>query len=117
MVKEVVLRWWASAGTIILIVFLMIPNEAKRWIAEELSTPSSITQYSISILVVGGFLILVLAFYFLMLYECGFSKGLRYQSFWLLFIILVPLVSSFIYYWVTRSKLYAKHLQSHDQRI
>jgi hypothetical protein len=45
-----------------------------------------------------------------MLLECGFSRDVSKRGAWLILLIVVPVFSAFIYYFVTRSTWYKEYL-------
>jgi hypothetical protein len=102
---ELRLRWWAISATVVMIVLASLPVELIKHLSGILEPPSVI-NYIIKIVFTGTVLFLVLGFYLRMLFECGFGRDIENRGAWLTFLILAPLISALIYYWVTRASSY-----------
>lgn len=103
--NEKLLRAWAIAAMLVVVLVALTPLEILEAAALKLSPPP-LANLLAGILVAGTILVLVLGFHLLMLYECGFDKEIRHRTFWMTTLILIPLLSAFAYYWITRSKTY-----------
>jgi hypothetical protein len=99
------LRWWAISAMVIVGILAVLPRGMFKNLTDLLEAPT-VTNYIVETLISGAILFLVLGFYFRMLFECGFRRDVRHRGAWLTLLILVPLVSAFIYYWITRSSYY-----------
>jgi hypothetical protein len=106
------LRWWAISAMVIVGILAVFPRETFNNLTNLLEA-STIINFIVKTLITGSILFLVLGFYFRMLLECGFSRNVDHRGAWLTLLILVPLVSAFIYYWITRSSYY----RNRDNRI
>jgi hypothetical protein len=104
------LHWWAVSAAIIVGVLALLPRDAFRTLMEMLAAPT-IFNYITKTLLTGTVLFLVLGFYLRMLFECGFARNVSHRGAWLALLILVPLVSAFIYYWGTRSSYYKDRIR------
>jgi hypothetical protein len=102
---ELRLRWWAISATMVMIVLASLPVELIKHVSGILEPPSVI-NYTIKIMVTGSVLFLVRGFYLRMLFECGFGRDIDHRGAWLTLLILAPLISALIYYWVTRGSYY-----------
>jgi hypothetical protein len=102
---ELRLRWWAISATVVMIVLAGLPVEAFKHMTSILEPPSVI-NYAIKVVFTGTVLFLVLGFYLRMLFECGFGRDIDRRGAWLTLLILAPLISALIYYWVTRGSYY-----------
>lgn len=95
------LKWWAVAALMLTAIFFIF----RASIADVFNTPAStylLFKIAINIIMLG----VVLGFYLRMLLECGFSRDVRRRGAWLTLLIAVPVLSAFIYYFVTRSAWY-----------
>lgn len=101
------LRRWAVLAMVILGVLALLnllPSHMLSTIDNELSAlKDSPVGFAFLALVTLPATVVVAGFYFLMLVECGFAKRLPRQPAWLLFLVIVPLVSAFVYFYHTRS--------------
>ena len=111
--RETLLRWWAIAATAILGLLAIAPVETIERIMGELSS-STVFQTVVRVLIVGTILVLVLGFYLYMLIECGLAKEVNHRSFWLMILIIIPLLSAFLYFAVTRLAAYRR--DGHEER-
>jgi hypothetical protein len=66
----------------------------------------TIVNYALKAMISGAILVLVLGFYLRMLFECGFGRDIPQRGAWLALLVMLPLVSAHIYFWVTRSSRY-----------
>ncbi|MGP8033143.1 MAG: hypothetical protein ACLPQ6_03275 [Steroidobacteraceae bacterium] len=103
--SNAVLRIWAVAAMAIVALLWMVPVDMAPRL-NSLAVGSSFGGFIARLLVTTIILVVVLGFYFRMLWECGFAKDIRNRSAWLIVLILVPIVSAFAYFWVTRSEWY-----------
>ena len=103
------LRWWAISAMIVVCLLGILPSSFVRDGVSLIEAPT-IVNYAVKAFITGTILFLVLGFYLRMLLECGFARAVPYRSGWLFLIILVPLVSAFIYYWTTRSAFYRRRI-------
>jgi hypothetical protein len=99
------LRWWAISAAMIVVILSVLPTRAFRALIFALEAPTVI-NYVAKKLLAGIVLVVVLGFYLRMVFECGFARNIYHRGAWLTLLIIVPLVSAFIYYWVTRSAYY-----------
>ena len=98
-------RWyrvWAIAAMVIVVAVAPLPQELYRSIFTS-SVLGQVASGAVA-LIVGGF-------YFLMFLECGLGKDLAYRWRWMVFFVLVPIVSSFVYFFVTRSRSYIEYVR------
>jgi hypothetical protein len=100
------LRWWAIFATIAIIAIAVLPTETWRTLISLLDAPT-IFNYTIKAVFSGTILFLVLGFYVRMLFECGFGHSISHRGAWLVLLIIVPMISALIYYWITRSTYYS----------
>jgi hypothetical protein len=105
------LRLWAIASMAIVIAMVTLPVEGVKNLTN-LFEASSPIDYVFKVLFTGTILLLVLGFYLRMLLECGFGQRVHYRGAWLALLIFVPLVSAYVYYWVTRSSRYRRSVSS-----
>lgn len=99
--QDVRLKWWAVAALILTAIFFLLRDS----IAGVFNTPVDTYLYlkiAINVIMLG----VVLGFYLRMLLECGFSRDVSRRGAWLFLLIVVPVLSAFIYYFVTRSVRY-----------
>ena len=104
--SDTVLRIWAVAAMVIVAVLWLMPVDMAQGLSRLATTGSSLGGFVARLLVTVIILIVVLGFYLLMLWECGFAKNIRNRSVWLIVLLLLPILSAFIYFWVTRSGWY-----------
>jgi hypothetical protein len=104
------LRWWAISAAIIVGILAVLPSGAFTALTDLLEAPT-VVNYIVKTLLTGAVLFLVLGFYLRMLFECGFARNICHRGAWLTLLILVPLVSAFIYYWATRSSYYKDRIR------
>jgi hypothetical protein len=107
-VSEKFLRRWAILAMVIFGVLLLLnflPNHVFSSFADQVTAlKSSPFGFAVLALVTIPATLVVSGFYLLMLVECGFARSLPRQSAWLLFLVLVPVVSGFVYFYGTRSR-------------
>jgi hypothetical protein len=103
------LRLWAISAAIVVGILAILSDGALRTLTSLLEAPT-IINYIVKTLLTGAVLFLVLGFYLRMLFECGFARSIRHRGAWLTLLIVVPLVSAFIYYWTTRSSYYRERI-------
>ena len=100
------LKWWAIAALMLTAIFYVF----RASLANVLNTPASTYlpfKIAINVIMLG----VVLGFYLRMLLECGFSRDVSRRGAWLILLIVVPVLSAFIYYFVTRSAWYKERLE------
>src|ERR1700676_3931261 len=102
---ELRLRWVGISATVVMIVLACLPVELCKHMASILEPPSVI-NYAVKVVFTGAVLFLVLGFYLRMLFECGFGRDIDHHGAWLTLLVLAPLISALIYYWVTRASYY-----------
>jgi hypothetical protein len=103
--SNTVLRIWAIAAMVMTAGLWLVPLEMAQRL-NALAIGVSFWGFVGRVLVTTIILVIVLGFYLRMLWECGFEKSIRNRSPWLVFLLVIPIVSAFIYYWVTRSNWY-----------
>jgi hypothetical protein len=92
-----ILHWWASITVVVLGVVFAIPREV---------TPD-LGALPFWARTVGGILGgTVAGFYFRMLFECAFARNVSRRALWLVFLVILPVFSSIVYFMTTRSALY-----------
>lgn len=102
-------RWWAGVALMLTVIFYVFRSP----IAHVLNTPAGTHLFpKIAINVI--MLAVVLGFYLRMLLECGFSRDVSKRGAWLILLIIVPVFSAFICYFVTRSAWYKEYLRGGD---
>lgn len=89
--------FWAATIDIVLLGLLAASSNTTRQISEQIP--------------VWGYFVgppvgaVAAVFQFWMLFECAFgSRPVKQRGFWILFLMLVPMVSAIIYFMFTRSK-------------
>jgi hypothetical protein len=100
------LRSWAISGTVLIVVMAALPIQVLMDASNIFAAPSLLNQI-VKIVITGAVLFIVLGFYLRMLFECGFGREIDHRGAWLTLLIIAPLMSAYIYYWVTRSRYYA----------
>ncbi len=104
--REKYIRHWVIGSMIVLgtlVFFNLLPLETQNSVISVLfQRPTTSLGYLVADLFVVSVLFFLVGFHLYILFECGFAKGLRRQGAWLLFIVIVPILSSYIYYWAIR---------------
>jgi len=104
--SDAALRTWAYLAIFFIGLIYVLPDSALRLLT--LDTGGSILLKAAVALVL---VVVVLGFYFAMFFECGFGKVIFFRGFWLVIFIFIPLISAFIYFFVTRSATYREYLR------
>jgi hypothetical protein len=59
----------------------------------------------------GFLLVVILGFFLKMFFECASAPSVHRRGGWLLVMIVIPIFSAFIYFFVTRSKRYQDYVR------
>ena len=105
--QDSALRVWALAAMALVAVLMVLPADVMERGSSALLADRSFMGLVLKTVITGTMLVVVLGFYLRMFWECGVAKDIRHRSAWLLFLIFVPIVSAFVYFWVTRSAWYS----------
>lgn len=106
MTNEKYLRWWAISALMLICAAFVLPRPMLEFLIERPDT-----SMLIRVAVAGLLLVVILGFFLRMFFECAFSTNVHRRGAWLLLLILVPVFSSFVYFFVTRSKLYREYVE------
>lgn len=102
--SESLLRMWNALALVMIGLVAAIP---RQFLPE--SPPNALGGYVFA----GASGLLMAGFYFRMLFECVFAKGLSRRAWWIVFFFLLPVFSAFIYFASTRSLGYEARATAH----
>jgi hypothetical protein len=97
MKKEAVQLWWAAGGVL---VMGFIASFGSLYRVYPPTTLLGFVLHATTLFIVGGF-------YLVMFAECV-TRPRRHRAFWIAFLIVLPILSAYIYFMVTRSVYYLR---------
>src|SRR6185437_6653363 len=103
--REKHLRTWCIVSMILVLGMIVVPPEVGERVLGSAKV-TSLADFAIKCAITVALLVAIPGFYVRMLYECGFAKHTRLRGAWLALLLLLPILSVYIYYWTTRSKGY-----------
>jgi cytochrome bd-type quinol oxidase subunit 2 len=106
--EDSILRWLAIAGMVLIAIIVLIPGSFYEEVVARSHT-NIVIRISSDIVACAVFLA-IMPFFLMMFFECGFSRHMHKRWIWLTLFFLVPLLSAYIYFFVTRSARYKEYL-------
>ena len=106
--EDLILRWLAIAGLVLLGVTIAIPGSFYEAAAHPGADVSLRVLFDVFTSIV---FLAVMPFFLKMFFECGFSKDIHKRWYWLILFFFIPIIPAYVYFFVTRSNWYRSRLQ------